>query len=108
MLPSGIFEFTQNDEKVHYEYITATCTEKAIHKTFGGWVLDPPVDDSDVKCVPAGLCTNQKGKAPIPVEENDNKVMFAPFNDFLEEPALQFGPVEIGGNIVAYCKGVGD
>ena len=67
-----------------------------------------PVDDIDVKCVPAGLCKNQRGTAPIPVEENDNKVMFAPFNDFLEDPALQFGPVEIGGNIVAYCKGVGD
>ena len=92
---------------MYYDYITATCTEKAIHNTFGGWVLDPPVEDTSFKCVPTGVCSNEREEAPIPIEENDEKVMFAPFNDFLEEPAMKFGPVEVDGNIIVYCKGTG-
>ena len=107
VLPSGIFEYTDGDQKINDAYITATCTKKAIHNTFGGWVLDPPLEGIDFKCVPMGMCENQRGTPPIPIEENDRKVVFAPFDDFLEEPLLQFGPVEMGGNIVAYCKGVG-
>ena len=101
-------ELNEDDEKSYFEYIQVTCTEKAVSKTFGGWVLDPPVENIDLKCVPSDACNLYRGKAPIPVEDDDKKVWFAPFNNFLDEPLTKFGPVEIGGNIFAYCKDSGN
>ena len=97
----------EEEDKSHYEYISATCTEKAIHETFGGWVLDPPVEDFDLKCVSSGVCKIERGIAPIPVEDGDKNVLFARFTSFLYEPLSKFGPVEIGGTMFAYCKSPG-
>ena len=107
MRPSGVIELNEDDEKSYFESITATCTEKAVSNTFGGWILDPLVEDVELKCLPVGFCHIKRGKHPIPVEDSDKKVQFAPFNNFLEEPLTKFGPVEIGGHIFAYCKGQG-
>ena len=106
-MPAGVVELTEDDSMVHYERITATCTEKAIFDTFGGWILDPPVEDVDMRCIPNGFCNFKRGKSPISVTEDDNKVAFAPFNNFLEEPLTKFQPVEKGGHILVYCKGMG-
>ena len=106
-MPSGVIELKDEEEKSYFESITATCTEKIVHDTFGAWILDPPVEDVELKCIPIGFCDVQRGKHPIPVDDGDKKVKFAPFNDFLVEPLTKFGQVEIGGHIFAYCKGQG-
>ena len=107
MLPAGVIELNDDGEKSYFHSITSTCTEKTIHKTFGGWVLDPPVEDVELNCIPSGFCNVDKAKPPIPVDGNDKKVFFAPYDNFLEESLTKFGPVEIGGRIFAYCKGSG-
>ena len=69
--------------------------------------MDPPVENIDIKCVPVGSCDIERGRAPILVEDEDKKVKFAPYDNFIEEPLTKFGPVEVGGHIFAYCKGSG-
>ena len=107
-MPAGAVEMTEDDSVTYYERITATCTEKALFKTFGGWILDPPVEDVDLRCIPNGFCNFKRNKSPIPVMEDDVKVAFAPFNNFLSEPLTTFQAVEIGGHILVYCKGMGN
>ena len=91
----------------YYRHITATCTEKAVFDTFGGWVLDPPIEDIQPSCLHNGFCNFQRGKPPILVDKNDKKVNFAPFDNFLAEPQTKYQPLEIGGRILVYCKGMG-
>ena len=107
-MSAGVIELIEDDETSYFEHITAMCTAKEVSKTFAGWVLDPLVEDADLKCIPSGFCNVFKGKPPIPVEEDDKKVYFAPFDNFLEEPLTKFGPVEVGGHMFAYCKGSGN
>ena len=103
-MPAGVIEINEDDEISYYEKIGVTCTEKALLNTFGGWVLDPDIEHEDLQCVPAGFCNIEKNKAPIPVEDGDKHVLFAPFKDFLGETLVHFGPVEVGGQIFGYCK----
>ena len=108
MSPAGVIELSEDDEKYYFKRINVTCTPKAVHKRFGGWVLDPPIEKKELQCLPAGFCEIERENAPIPVEDNDKKVLFAPFKDFLGETQAHFGPVEVDGQIFAYCKGQGN
>ena len=108
MVPSGVIELSEGEETSYFESITATCTAKVVSNTFGGWVLDPVVEDAEHRCLPVGFCNVQRGEQPIPVDDSDKKVLLAPFDNFLEEPLTKLGPGEVGGHIFAYCKGIGN
>ena len=61
-------------------------------------------------------CNFQRGKSPIPIEPGGSPIEWTPFKDFYkvaqtqdlsilcQDPLYKFEPVEIGGEIFAYCK----
>ena len=62
-------------------------------------------------------CDFQRGDSPIPIEPGGSPTVWTPFKDFYkvgqtldilsflcQDPLYKFEPVEIGGEIFAYCK----
>ena len=106
-MPAGVIELSEEDELSYFEKINVTCKEKVILNTFAKWVLDPPIEDLNFQCLPSSFCMNERKTSPIPVEGGDRKVLFAPFKNYLDETLLKFGPVEVDGQIFAYCGATG-
>ena len=56
-----------------------------------------------MSCLPTSHCEFSKDNPPIPVEGEDD-IEFLPFLDFLGQPQLLVGPLEVGGKITAKCR----
>ena len=120
------------DEEALLPNVSAVCTEKALYGKFCDWVLEPEVDLMEVLCKPSdrwpftkpvvvssffwsGVPSREErvqfpqNKAALPwdglLSKTSTRWVSQPIQSYIcQDPLYKFEPVEVGGEIFAYCK----